>query len=403
MADSKTTLVALPRDPTSPWMWLPSAALVVEQGDFEAMRLACRGQPVALAVPTEAVDLLPVELPIKNLRELERALPFALEERLIDDVADLHFVVGERAPAPGLRHIAVVNFELAQGWLKPLRAAGLRLQAVLPDVLLLPWQTGEWTLHASPGRLLVRHGLGTGVALEPAVASLWLPRLIREQGAPSALKVYSHDAELTDIIERFAADHALTVDAQPWGELLVLGRSAQADAAGINLQQGRLRQALKGSGRLWAAAAAIAVLAFGLQCVGLYLRIQSLEGKARELSIETETRFRAAFPEVRRVVNLRVQAEQSLAALARGQRSVQDFLGLLAQGGPALSQPDGPQLLTLDFRGGRMEVDIEAPNMPSVEACQQSLKGAGLEVEVVSADNRPNGVQSRLRIRGGGA
>lgn len=407
MAERRQTLVAAPTRPEGEWTWLPPRVIQQAHGDIAALGAACRGQPIWLLVPTESVTLTVVDLPIRNVRELERALPFALEERLVDDVADLHFVVAERSTTAvaGPRTAAVMRLAEAEGWLMPLRMAGLRPLAVIPDALVLPWEPGIWSLALTPTRLRVRFGPALGVAVEVDAMGAWLERLLREQGVPQAVRVWAEAGADVAPIEAFVARHDLPLSVEGSGsDPLVQAREVLgAGAVPIDLQQGRLREVMRGSARLWQVAAGLAVLAFGVQVTDIYLRTQSLKDLTAALDATTEERFRSAFPEVRRIVNLRAQAEQALAQLTRGELKVDDFLGLLNQGSTALGAAGAPRLATLDYRAGRLEIDLDAPDMPSVERCQQALKGAGLTVELVSADSRPDGVHGRLRISGGGS
>src|SRR4051812_18722840 len=54
------------------------------------------GRRVAVIVPGTEVLTTEVEAPAKNAAKLAQVIPFALEERVADEIEDLHFAIGER-------------------------------------------------------------------------------------------------------------------------------------------------------------------------------------------------------------------------------------------------------------------------------------------------------------------
>jgi general secretion pathway protein L len=396
MAELRHGIAAAPADAAGDWRWRFNG--VTGHGDLLALRQAAAAAPFHLLVPGEACLLTQVELPVRNPRELERALPFALEDRLVEDIDTLHFAAGEPQGEAGRRPVAVVSRSLARAWLDALRTVGLRPAALVPDTLTLPVEPGCWAVALEGDRLRVRSGAGSGVAFELTAAPLLLERLLREQGVPDTVRVFGEGEGLA-AIEAFAARHSLSLIREP-GPFDALEQARQQLAAGVplDLRQGRLREESAAPRRLWALAALLALFACILQVSDLLLRTQQLQRLTADLEDRAQTSFRAIFPAVGRVVNLRAQAEQELAALGTGGGNRADFLGLLARCGPVFASGGQARLITLDFRAGRLEVDVEAGDMRAVETVQQALRETGLVVELVSADARPDGVFSRLRL-----
>jgi len=316
MAELRPGVVVAPPAATGEWRWRFSG--VSGHGDVAVLRQAAGAAPFHVLVPAEACLLTQVDLPVRNPRELQQALPFALEDRLVDEVETLHFTAGEAQGESGRRVVAVVSLALARQWLDALRSAGLRPAALVPEVLALPFEPGCWSVVLEGARVCVRTGTGTGMAFEAASAPAWLERLLREHGVPDAVRVFG-EGEGLPVIEAFVARHALSLIHEP-GPVEGLELASQQLAAGLplDLRQGQLREEARGGQRLWAAAALIALFAFILQASDLLLRTQRLERLTADLEDRAETSFRAIFPGVGRVVNLRAQAEQELAALGTG-------------------------------------------------------------------------------------
>jgi general secretion pathway protein L len=91
-------------------------------------RSAHTAKLVVLA-PATQVLLAEPDLPPGSGVKLARAVPFALEEQLTEDIDQLYFAIGRRG-ATGKTPVAVVSREIIEGWLAMLDAAGLTPVAI---------------------------------------------------------------------------------------------------------------------------------------------------------------------------------------------------------------------------------------------------------------------------------
>ncbi len=128
------------------------------------------GRIVAIA-PGEAVALHFVVLP-----DLAPAQTLAAARLLAADVAGgslegTHVAIGARL-ADGTRPLALVAAAVMRGWLADLAAAGLAVDALVPEPLLLPLPEGDAiAAHLTPTRWVLR-GAGLATAAEPDLARL---------------------------------------------------------------------------------------------------------------------------------------------------------------------------------------------------------------------------------------
>ena len=96
-----------------------------------------------LALPSDIVRNLTVPVAPEEVKHLRRALPFMLEESLLEDVSELHF-----AHAPlrdGLQAVGVVKRATINEWMEELPET-LRDLPWVTEALCLPWAAGQWTL-----------------------------------------------------------------------------------------------------------------------------------------------------------------------------------------------------------------------------------------------------------------
>ena len=105
------------------------------------------GKVVALAPATQILLAEPVLPPGGNVK-LARAVPFALEEQLTEDVDQMSFAIGRRRSG-GNTPVAAVSRTVLQEWLSRLTAAGLSPVAMYPDISLMPDNPGRCPSRSS--------------------------------------------------------------------------------------------------------------------------------------------------------------------------------------------------------------------------------------------------------------
>lgn len=182
--------------PAGVWT-LTGEALVAADGDG----------PATVLVPSEAVRLLTVELPLPTRARRLAALPFAVEDLIAEPIDSVHLALGiELAPKRYL--VGVVRHDRMAEWIAAIEAAGLDHAALVPDALALPQPAaGEWAVELGETRALVRAGDGTGFAIPaPLLRTAWdaagRPRTIAYGTALPADMADSADALALDPLAR---------------------------------------------------------------------------------------------------------------------------------------------------------------------------------------------------------
>src|SRR6187401_2186766 len=138
------------------------------------------GRRTVIVVPATDVLTTEAEAPAKSASKLAQVIPYALEERVADEIEDLHFALGERNAETGRVPVVVVSRARIDAWLTELRAAGLNPQAIYSEASLLPampWQLialldgDALTLKLAEGPPLVMPALSITDAFEMTLAT----------------------------------------------------------------------------------------------------------------------------------------------------------------------------------------------------------------------------------------
>lgn len=352
----------------------------VEQLSFAAA-VPAADQVWRLILPVEAVTACVVQLPTTKARWLQKALPFAVEELLAEDVELFHLCVGETL-ADGRQRVYAVRRDWLAAWLA--LCGESHPQSIEVDADLIGGEGSQ--LLCLGERWLLGGGAESRLALQ---AGEW-PQLQALCPAPRVAHVAVGQAVPALVDEC----HEL---AQPYVWL------AQQKAAG-NLAQGAFarREPSAGLGR-WRPL---------LGLLGLWLVLQwgfnlaqgwQLQREAEGYASASEALYRELFPDDNKLINLRAQFDQHLSeAEGSGQNLL---LGLLDQAAQAINA-EGAQVRVeqLDFNSqrGDLALNLQAQDFAALERLRTRLQQAGLAVEMGSASREESGVSARLVIGGNG-
>lgn len=356
------------------------------------------GTPIILLAPSEEILLTHAELKLPRAK-LRKALPYALEEQIAEDVETLHFAIGGQHD--GKTDVAVVRSQRMRDWLEVFSEHGVSPRAILPDVLALPWQENEWFIATDQERALVRTGQSSGFACHPDHLSALLEALVEaeDQPEPNSVHVWHCDGSAKPVLP--AATPNLQQHRCDSHILSLLAQGAQP-RQGLNLLQGDYSQQTELSRSLkpWRWAAALLGIWFVLGVVYLNVQKNQLNAQKVALNQQAETIYRNTFPDAKRVVNPRVQMEQKLRALRGGSPTNHNqFLDLLASTGTVLNTEKDLVLERISYRGDQLTLKVTAKSLGQLDALQDTLKDkAGLKAELRDADSGPNKASGQIRI-----
>ncbi len=372
----------------------------VEHGDLAALAAQATGLPLVLLVPGEDVFLARLSIPTQNRQRLLKAVPYALEDQLLDDVDGLHFALGRRRD--GAIDVAVVARHKMDQWLGRLREFGLVPERLVADVFALPRPQQAWHACHDNDRVLVRPDLLPPLVMDADNWSELLPLAMAEAEASGQT---SRRLRLWICSGRELPSPRAPLEMErlpcPDGLLSLLPETGLGDEA-IDLLQGDYsrHEQLGKLWRPWRLAAGLALMVLLLQVLATAYDNTRLRQQQQALREQAVAIYKTAFPEARKVVNPRVQMQRKLEQLRGGGKDGGDFLPLLAGVGKVLRSSRGVDLRSIRFKKGELDLEIEVPSLQRIDELKQKLAGeGGLEVEIQSAASQDGKVRGRLRIK----
>lgn len=341
---------------------------------------------VTVIVPAQWCRLLHVRLPGRQ-RQHRQAIPFALEDRLADDIEDLHFASG-RADAQGAIPVIVTDHRHMQFLRDALETAGIQAERAVSALQCLPRHEDAWSLLWLGPQVVLHQGDEAGMVDSALLAGL----LEATADQPAALHHYTAPGT------RPALDEG---QVHHWPDDDLLGfLAAHCPSRAINLFQGPYQQKDRLAERLrpWKTALAAGVLLALVLTTQQALQWRQLTQQKAQLEARIEQVFRQALPDARRMVNPRAQIKQALAQLNRGQTAPAGFMPLLAALGEPLGRQKGLRLSRLDYSRGQLIADLEAKDYESLQNLQQTLQQQGVAAEILSADSDNGLTRGRLKL-----
>jgi general secretion pathway protein L len=369
---------------------------------------------VAVILPADEALVTDSDAPAKGSAKLAQVIPYALEERVADEIENLHFAIGERDATTGRVPVVVMQRARLDARLAELRAAGLNPVAIYSEASLLPAMPGQLIalLHSDSITLrtegvppLVLPALSITDAFEMALATQVAPVAGLEAAAPGLLLYSGHDEwqahqdEIDSLRERFTG---VKVQLLPSGPLSVLAPAAAGGEA-VNLLQGSLAvtSPMELRWQSWRVAAVLAGVLLCLHFGGRYFELDRLRKAEATLDASIEDAFRAAMPGQQNATNARRRVEQRLAEVRSGGGGA--LLPALVAIAQARSAAPTATIEGITYRDGVLEMRIMAADTASLDAIGQQLRAANWQAEIKAVTASGDSYRGSLQVRRAGA
>ena len=401
----------------------------VYQGDLKTAANHALGCKVIVMVSGVEVVLTDVELPVMNRQKLLKAIPFALEEQLANDVEDNHFAVGERQKENAV-NVAIVERRIIEMWLHGLNDVGIQPDVVTTEILGVPYEENCWTIllkssdKQSKSKAILRTNLQSGIALDIANVEPLMNSMLESTGEdskPQRLHIVTCEGSSTTVegsgeikvspqmeavarqLEKLAEKFSISVTVEHAQQpFLTYLSNEYVEAKSINLLQGDFsrRERLEKQLRPWIPAAAIAGVWLLMQFGLMVIEHQKLQSKVSEVKAQAEDIYRQAFPDAKNIPDPKGQMERKLVELREAANQTTDILILLSKAGDVLSDTNSLLIRTLRFKDETLDLDFEISDLASLDTLKDRLtRETDLLVDIQSASSKKGKVESRMQLK----
>ncbi|GAB4118953.1 MAG: type II secretion system protein GspL [Sideroxydans sp.] len=382
------------------WALLDDDGNVRDSGTGTLASMPQADEAVAI-VAADRVLSTAATLPDLKRNKLETALPFVLEEGVLDDVSEMHVIPGSKLPDG-----RTVLFVLNKGWLARFlaacSAAKLRVRRIVPEYCMLPVRNGEWSVAWDGAQGFIAQAGYLGGALDGG-SDTRLPvslHLRLRQNDTAALRMFTLasgveapnlDIKVPVLFERQQFDWR-KADIPNDAPNLMWGKFAPPPRIG---ELGhKLRPALMA-----------ALLLLGVETVLTNLEWAVLANEKHRLTSAMNDTFRETFGADAVVVDAPLQMRRNIAGLrhAAGVADDADFLPLLEKFSVATDGLSGRTVNTIRYEAGKLDVEMRLDGTHTTDLLRQRLTEAGLSVQVTDTQTAGDTLTLHLRVSAGGA
>ena len=382
-----------------------------QRGSLSLAAAVWRTGRVVVLAPATQILLAEPELPPGSGAKLARAVPFALEEQLTEDVDLLSFAIGRRRGNGGTP-VAVVSRAVLTAWLAELNAAGFDPQAIYADISAMPENPGQTVLWLEREPLAVRRpgALPFAVELSPVKEALVVAGVIADpldsaepKPKESAILYVTREdwariqGEFEDLLEDF---ESLKVQLLTDGPLPWLARGLEAPEA-VNLLQGEFSRTTDYSARWrqWRVAAALAVALLVVHVAAQALQIRHAKHDSAALDAEISQLFSESMPGDA-PTDPRRQMQAKLERIRKSGAGPQYFLRTLQTLSGALAVTPKTAISALSYREDALDMTVSAPSLAALSQLTQFVGKEGLAAEIQSSNPVAAGVEAHLHVHG---
>lgn len=347
-------------------------------------------------IPGEEVLVTSVELPKMSRQKLREVLPFALEEKLISDVNDLHFAISEDVTDEATP-VIVVKKQKMDAWLKTLNEIGLTPQTLIPSIFAIP---DNWHICIDDKIAIVRTEKYRGFACDFHNLTTFLSLELTRKDLTKPECIYLHRFQESEL--NLTLDSIAVLDIPSDKNLLTCMHTWLQEYPYINLLQGKYanKESVTLLKNPWMI---VSVLAFSwllLLFAGHLTSYFMLKKAVTHSELEIEKIYKNNFPNATSVVAPRERMESKLKTLS-GNAQNNVVLSLLSDIGKSLEKAPAIQIQSVDFRDNRLTLTVFSKTFEDLDIFNQSLITDGLQVKQQNAGMSGSFVKANLIIHKG--
>jgi|TARA_B110000116_G_scaffold250007_2_gene244074 general secretion pathway protein L len=347
-----------------------------------------------------------VTLPGKQAKHFKQALPFLVEEKLTVDIESMHLSTGPRIGDNSYNVVAIEREKLQQ-LLAFLKDSEIEPDVALGDAQLL--QPAE--LFVGDSRALLSLNSGEIIAVESDNVELLLNSAFNSNGALESTEIPSltvnYESELSGEMELQlqALDSAqsaqVNISAAPIEFTTVL-LDRIADCRFINLLQGTFTARKKHAQNQvkWQIFALAAVVLLALQLSYFIASGFYFNNQAEVFATDTEKLYRQYFPEDRRIIDIKRQAQAHFrGANSEGNSNFVALLGAFANSWKNNAHNTIKiEQIRYNAKRSQMTIEVQAKSIDQLDSLQREITKKGIKAELMSANESDTGVLGRLQL-----
>jgi len=359
---------------------------------------ASSGKNITVVLPGEDVLFLNTTVPGKNSQRILQAIPYMLEDNVIDDADELYFAIKKANNEPSDNHynVSAINKAYFSDVVKQLVNAGLQADVITADYLLVE----NRLLY--DGRRVVFNNSDISFSSSVDSGFILIENVLKDAEHIQLInceQTAEKNNQLTDIIQKNNLKESFCIE--PMELCLIKNNSANNV---INLLQGvhKKKKDWSQTGKRWLPVAILFLIWLSVQSGVFITEYISLSNKNERLNAEIITIYKKTFPQSRRIIDAKAQMQQKLADLKKRKgQSGRSFTEMLSNSASVIAGAKGLTIKSLRYYDGRINLEIQIASLQALDKIKDQLnKENGYQVEIQNASSGKENVTARIQITG---
>jgi type II secretion system protein L len=364
-------------------------------GEWSQVLPLTAGQQVVVLIPSRDVLLSQTSINAQNQKQLKQALPYALEDGLIQDLETQHIAWQVQAQSSQV-NVAVIAQARLREWRAACLARQIRPYAILPDVFALPWTQAGVTLWQQGDSIWLRTGELSGYAATPSSLALMLYSLIDGRTEPLPLRLYMEQ-------EHTLADDARFV-IEPETQAETLSLSSIQPCLGLNLLKGlqdENRAQLKQHWQRWKLVASLAVFTALLGLAFIGLDVYRLKQDLAQLDTQNLQLYQELFPDspAPDARELKSRVDSDLMRVNNGATSgANSPLVSMAHFATAMQGIPNLKIMEMNASAGILTIKVQTQEQQAIETLRANLEQNPAIPVSIQSSNEAGQVEATINL-----
>lgn len=386
---------------------------------------------VEVILPASEVLYSSVAVPSKSRNRIMQALPFLLDDYLVSGMEKEHIALGD--VASGQCNIAIVKHYIIENIFNQFKKLSLPVSIMTSEIFQLPWHQGKWSMCFLHNDVLIRTGAQSGVtgsiqnidfifSLLMKHSDLNEEELSNDESAtektksltgqddltgslPDSFIIYT--SENTESIERISAiaqEHSIQLEIVK-DNILKLAlcehiNKSDSHRWGINLLQGKYLAANLNQVKIpfKKTLAAVFILFLFSQIFFMGYQWISYNNSVNQFETQLEQLYFNTFPDSKRLIDVRTQAESKLMQVQKRSSTRRSFLSLLGLVGDEIRRNKEIEIQALQYNDGILQLNIISKGF-IFNDLKSSLENNNMTVEDRSSSRIKGKVHSLISFK----
>ena len=384
------------------WIKLDEEGIPLTRGAearLEQVSTITQNAHLIVLLPLQQMLLANVNTRARKAKHLQKAIPYALEDEVADEIENLHFAIGPRHGENDYP-VAIIEKNSLDIILEKLADAGLYPDLLTADVFGLPFREGAWTILVENERALVRTGKFQGFTIDLHNFQQILTSSLRQaETTPAELNIYRCDDDSSVGTKKFNFPiNANELDDCPPG----LFADGLDENECINLLQASYQKKDKKHRQFapWKVAAMLFGILIGLSVVSVFIDHARFNKQEKSLNTKIVQVMRMTFPDMQNISadSARTKMEARLRNITATSPGSASFMELLAMSGESMKLAGKVNIKTMSYRDGKLNLNVNSPDIQILDKVKQSLNSKNYPAEIRSANTQGALVDAQLVV-----